>query len=89
MELLTELTELSVLTKQKNRDDVEIKLQIKVYINKLSGIPADMALYAIRKWPEQNNDNAKWWPAWAELKALFNDALEDRKLMLKACEGER
>lgn len=88
MELLKELTELSVITKQKNRDDVEIKLQIQVYIKKLSTIPADMAIHAIRSWPEQNTPDAKWWPSWSELKALFSDALEDRKLMIKACEGE-
>ncbi len=87
-ELLTELTSLSVQTKQKNRDDVEIKLQIKIYLEKLAEYPKDIALHAIRQWTEQNSDDAKWWPSWSELKMSMNEALEDRVLMLRACEGE-
>lgn len=84
-----ELDRLQALTKQRAMAPRAQAMQIVAMLDELSQVPADMAIYAMRSWIHQPDKlKAMWFPAWAELEELFYEALEDRKLMLKACEGK-
>jgi hypothetical protein len=61
-----------------------MKFLIASYLEQLTAIPGDLALYAIRNWTRQGGEQAKWFPSWAELVELIEDALHDRELMMEA-----
>ncbi len=82
-----ELARLEALTKQREKSPQARAMQVVAMLEELSVIPADMAVYALRAWIHQpDKSKAMWFPAWAELEEFFIDALEDRVLMIKACE---
>lgn len=83
-QIALELGKLAAITKRKATDEQDMKFTIAAYMERFSEIPGDMALYAIRRWPEQKGEMSKWFPAWSELRELFEDALEDRERMLKS-----
>jgi hypothetical protein len=75
--LVRELSKLEFLTRRKKGEAVETKMLIAAYLERLSEVPADMALYALKESPNRS----QWFPAWYEIQALFADALKERRLM--------
>lgn len=75
-----ELSKLAMLTKRRQGEESGTRLLIAAYLERLSEVPADMALYALKEAPNRS----PWFPSWHELYALFEDALHERKLMLEA-----
>lgn len=84
--LARELVNLAAVTKRRADSPSDTKLMIAAYLDLLSDVPADLALWALRMWPKQKTDAAKWFPAWAELRGLIDDALTDRRRMMDAIE---
>jgi hypothetical protein len=78
--LVRELSKVEMLTKRRQGEAVETKMLIAAYLERLSEVPADMALYALKEHPNRS----PWFPAWHEIQALFADALKERRLMLEA-----
>ena len=75
--LVRELSKVEMLTKRRQGEAVETKMLIAAYLERLSEVPADMALYALKEHPNRS----PWFPAWHEIQALFADALKERRLM--------
>lgn len=74
------LTELALLTKAKEGDADTERLQIALYMERLSGYPADAVLHACRSWADGN----VFWPSWAELRELLEERVAERQKMLRA-----
>lgn len=82
-----ELDRLQSLTKQRAMVPRAQAMQTVAVLEELSNVPADMAVYALRAWIHQpDKSKAMWFPSWAELEEFFYEALQDRVLMLKACD---
>ncbi|MCK5218088.1 hypothetical protein KAR10_01115, partial [bacterium] len=83
-----ELERLEAMTKQRAMTPKAQAMQRTYMLEELMNVPADLAIYAMRAWIHQpDKSKAMWFPAWAELEEFFEDALQDRVLMLRACEG--
>ena len=87
-----EIDRLQAVTKQRAMTPRAQAMQTVVMLEELSQVPADLAIYAMRAWPHRRNhskpEDATWFPGLGELEKFFDEALQDRELMLKACEGE-
>ena len=68
---------LKLRTKNRAQSEKELAFQIAIYADDLAEYPQDVVVGALRYWAK----NEKWWPAWAELKALL-DARVNRRLAL-------
>jgi len=79
-QLVMELTQLWSLTAHKSHSDQTLDLLLEAFAAKLEDYPADAVIEALRQWPENN----KWWPTWAELKALIERKCRHRRLLLAA-----
>jgi hypothetical protein len=62
-DMAQELAKLSVLTKRRNDGDIDTKLLIAAYAEKLNDYPADVVRFVLKGAANQN----KFFPAWAEL----------------------
>jgi len=73
------IAELSVLVPRRAEDDMTEELRMAAYVSRLAAYPADVARDALlgRTWP--------FFPSWAELEAVCEEAVADRRLMLDAC----
>ena len=81
-EISRELTILNALTKRRKEDQGDMKLMIAAYVEKLLPYPGEAVVHVLRKWPE--TQWGKWWPSWAELYALLESRVAERRLMLEA-----
>ena len=70
-----ELARLKVLTVSKHLTAEDLTLQIAVMTDEISTFPVDVARHACRTWVQGN----KYFPAWAELKALCEGAVRFRR----------
>ncbi len=60
-----ELAACSKLTARKAESDAGAMFQLVLYVGRLRDYPADIAVAAVRDWP----DKSRWWPEWADLRA--------------------
>jgi len=79
-DLVRALTKMDMLTKRRQGEEGDTKLLIAAYLERLSEIPADMALYALKEAPKRS----PWFPSWHELYEIIEDELRDREMMLEA-----
>lgn len=72
------LAELSVIVARRGDDDFGDELRLNAYASRLRAYPADIVREALleHKW--------KFWPAWAELKAVCERLFSPRKQMMVA-----
>ena len=84
---------LESITKQRKMTDAAMNMQKFAMLQELKKLPADIAMGALKAWPHRRNhedpEDAKWFPAFPELEKFFEIELEERRLMLAACEGEK
>lgn len=74
------LAELALITRRRPETDFEGELRLTAYSTRLARYPADVARYATleKVWP--------FWPSWYELKAVCDDAVAFRRLLIAALE---
>lgn len=77
-ELAKALAMVEALVSRRKTDTAETAVTVAAYLVMLNEIPADIALYALKK-----ARHLKWFPAWADLEELFGDAVRERELMLE------
>lgn len=74
------LAELSVLVSRRAEDQFTETLRLTAYAKRLMAYPADVARAALLDHPW------KFWPSWAELKAVCDEAVAPRLAMIAALE---
>jgi hypothetical protein len=74
------LTELALLTKARNEDQISEQMRMALYLDRLSQYPADAVIHVCRSWADTN----VFWPAWAELREKLESRVSGRRMMLKA-----
>ena len=78
--LIDALTKLEITTARKATQETDTARLILAYLDLLSEIPGDIALWALREWPNRS----KWFPTWNELYGLCKEPTRDRQKMLEA-----
>ena len=79
----SELARMRVSTKSRADTEGEGKLAAAVFAENLTEYPADVVVWACRKWSRTE----KWWPSWAELKDLLDRGVRRRRALLGALSG--
>lgn len=79
-DLLRELTRLKFLTKSRQQNDVDTKLQLQAYLTELSRYPGEITLYAVSNWITVP-DKGAWFPSFEELFATIKPYLQERTLL--------
>lgn len=64
-DLIRALTEVSAITAKKADGDAVNDVMLRAMALRLEEYPADVAIRAVRSWP----DKSKWFPTWCEIKA--------------------
>lgn len=72
------MAEVSVLTVDRKRNDLEARLTLKAYTARLMDYPADVVRYALldRPW--------EWFPKWYDLRQVCEAMVEPRRRMIAA-----
>jgi hypothetical protein len=72
------LAELSVIAPARQKTEIEIRLLLRAYVERLVQFPADVVRHALldHKWT--------WFPSWAELFSLCDRMSAQRRAMLQA-----
>ena len=78
--LIDALAKLELTTRRRTTQETDTARLIIVYLDLLSEIPGDIALWALQKWPRKS----KWFPTWNELYSLCEEPMRDRRKMLEA-----
>ncbi len=76
------ITALRLRTHARKEHADDLKALVTLYIDDASDYPADVVVNGCKKWAE----NSKWFPAWAELKIVLDEAAFERRAILKALE---
>jgi hypothetical protein len=79
-----ELLRLKLTTKTRAQDAADLSFQLAVYAEELAAYPEDAVIDALRYWRARE----KWWPAWAELKALLDDRVKRRLSLERVLRAE-
>lgn len=67
--LARELTRLRILTKAKDRAEIDTEFEAQIWLDELSRYPADVAVETLREWPRRKAGT--WWPSWHELEPIL------------------
>jgi hypothetical protein len=78
-----ELARMKISTKSRADGEAEGRLAAAVFAEYLSAYPADVVIWACRKWARTE----KWWPSWAELKDLLDRGVRRRAALAKILGG--
>ena len=83
-QIVAALGELAAFTVQRATSEHISDGMLQMWERKLQEYPADVALSAIRRYLE--GDNARWWPAWADIAVICERLVRDRRDMIAALE---
>lgn len=79
-----ELLILGAKTVSRRESDLDGELRAMAYAEELSRYPDDVVVWACREWVRLG-EQGKWWPSWAELRALCERRVERRRALADCC----
>ena len=82
--LMMGLTEMGAITARKADGDAVNQVTFRALAKRLEEYPADVALTAVRHWP----DKSKWFPTWCDLKAECEALMRPRRILEAALRRE-